>query len=572
MLLRRLGWALLFDKTSAADAEVVARMQMAAAIGAGLWILHPLFVSTTLYVVQREAMLPATFTLLGLLLWLAGRERFRSDRPLSGLVLITAGLVGCTILATLSKANGALLPLLVLIIEACLLRRLAPLPAPRNYTRAMLLLAALPATAILFYLAYVGWTGLTQGISDIRPWSLGQRLLTEPRVLMEYLRQLWLPRPFSSGLFNDQVEASTSLLQPASTLLSICTVAGLFIGAWLARKRFPLTSTAILFFFAGHLLESSTIALELQFEHRNYLPSILLFWPFAAWLCGFRTPPSHFIPSSHLVLKGGLAIALLSGLALMTHARASLWGDPQSQALLWAEINPRSPRAQANAASTEVAAQRPDLAIDRLKSALVDSPNEIQLSLGLLTAQCATGQLDTETLDAAANALATTRNSGGLLSNWFVRAIESSSRPTCPQLSLKAIENLVLAAGSNPYLQNRPGSLQDLQHLHGRIELARDNAGTALSHFNDALHQQVRIGLALQQAALLGATGYPELGLDHLHHYESISEQEIIPELGMPRLHSKVMRKQGYWNRELETLRKTLLEDCITKERAKNGH
>src|SRR3546814_19867519 len=56
------------------------RIDLAAAIGTGMWLLHPLFVSTTLYIVQREAMLPATFTLLGLLAWLHGRDRSEERR------------------------------------------------------------------------------------------------------------------------------------------------------------------------------------------------------------------------------------------------------------------------------------------------------------------------------------------------------------------------------------------------------------------------------------------------------------------------------------------------------------
>src|SRR3546814_10616348 len=71
------------------------------AIGAGMWLLHPLFVSTTLYIVQREAMLPATFTLLGLLAWLHGRARIASGDVWRGLVWIAAGLGGCTVLGVL---------------------------------------------------------------------------------------------------------------------------------------------------------------------------------------------------------------------------------------------------------------------------------------------------------------------------------------------------------------------------------------------------------------------------------------------------------------------------------------
>ncbi len=38
----------------------------------------------------------------------------------------------------------------------------------------------------------------------------------------------------------------------------------------------------------------------------------------------------------------------------MTHARAAVWGNQHTQALIWAQINPHSPRAQANAAQIEM--------------------------------------------------------------------------------------------------------------------------------------------------------------------------------------------------------------------------
>lgn len=565
-LLHRLGLILPWSKADIRNEAMVVRMRMAAVVGAGFWTLHPLLVSTTLYVVQREAMLPATFGLLGLLLWLKGRECFQAGRTLHGLAFTVLGLAGCTLTGTLSKANGALLPMLALVIEVVALGRLAPMPRPGPYRLTMLLFALLPSLLITYYLTQTAWTGLTVGISDIRPWSLGQRLLTQPRVLIDYLQQLWLPRPFSSGLFNDQVEPSTSLFAPASTLPATLTVFGLASGAWFARKRFPLAATAILFYFAGHLLESSTIPLELQFEHRNYLPSLLMFWPLASWLCGFRPTSSDYPPDRYALLKGALTITLLLGLAWMTHARASLWGDPQSQALLWAEINPRSVRAQAYAASIEVSAGRADLAAVRLKRALADSPHDVQLTLGLLTAQCATGRVDTGAQDAAATSLATTRNPGGLLASWFSRSIEASPHAPCQQMNLDTLERLVRAAESNPFLQARPGSMQDLGHIRGRIELARGNADAALLHFNEALDRQRRTGFALEQAALLGASGHTRHGLEHIRHYECSQLPEYVPEAGMPRVHAWLLRRQGYWTHELQVLKRTLQDDLAVSE------
>jgi tetratricopeptide (TPR) repeat protein len=42
-------------------------------------------------------------------------------------------------------------------------------------------------------------------------------------------------------------------------------------------KKYPLISFCIIFFFFNHIVEGSFIALELIFEHRNYLPAMLLF-------------------------------------------------------------------------------------------------------------------------------------------------------------------------------------------------------------------------------------------------------------------------------------------------------
>jgi len=76
---------------------VATRAAAAAVLGAGLWLLHPLLVSTTLYIVQREAMLPGTFMLLGLLGYFVGRGRVREGRR--SWVLLSGGLIiNCTVI------------------------------------------------------------------------------------------------------------------------------------------------------------------------------------------------------------------------------------------------------------------------------------------------------------------------------------------------------------------------------------------------------------------------------------------------------------------------------------------
>ena len=567
LLLRRLG-----QTFKHVDAR---RIDFAADLGAGMWLLHPLFVSTTLYIVQREAMLPATFTLAGLLLWLHGRNLLHRGYICSGSLWIAIGLGGCTLLGTLSKANGVLLPALALVVEYtffCTSSSASTSGGQSAYRWVMRIFAWIPTALVAGYLLEQGWSGITRGISSVRPWTLSQRLLTEPRVLMDYLELLWLPRPFTPGLLNDQVQASTSLWAPATTLPALLAVLGLIIGAWLLRRRWPALALAVLFYFVGQSLESSTVALELYFEHRNYLPAMLMFWPLALWLCGAHLTTNTSTATTEAVppdaadkAKLALAAVLLVGLGLMTHARASLWGNAHDQALMWAMLNPASARAQANAAATEMSAGSPALAVARLRPALVKAPDQVQLALNLFAAECQLGQINETTMAASRTALRTARDPGALLVSWFVRAMGQMAQPPCPQLTPQTITGLLDAAASNQFLITNPGRHQDIYYLRGRLALMQGNADAALNAFNQALEQQVRVSVALEQAALLGASGHPEQGLAHLDYYEAVGQHADIPSFGMPRVHAWVLERQQYWPKELARLRATLRDDAARK-------
>ena len=529
---------------------------------------------------QREAILPTFFTVCGLLLWLRGRNAFIRDQPGAGLVWLLLGLGGCTLLATLSKANGVLLPALALVIEGTWAGSVAPAPpvgpARRiTYSRAMRVLAGVPTTLVGGYLLYEGWLGMAHGISATRPWTLGERLLTEPRILLDYLSLLWLPRPFTPGLFNDSIVASTSLWSPGSTAPSLLAVLALIAGSFMLRRRLPAVALSLLFFFTGQLVESTTIPLELYFEHRNYLPALLMFWPLALWLCDvpqrFGKPEDpHGVPLGQfrwLAGKLALGVVLLLGLVCMTHARAALWGNTRDQALLWAKLNPQSPRAQVNAAQVEIKSGFPERAVRRLEPALQRAPDELQVALNLLAAHCKLGNLDPASSHAAILALRTTRNPGALLTNWFDRSIDQADKPPCPQFTFELIKQLLDAAMANPALASPGGPPQDLHYLTGRLALAQHRPDDALWNFNQALDQQVRPTVAFQQAALLGSAGYPRQALAHLAHYEHERTREVPPPFGMPRIHAWVLNRQQYWDKELARLRNTLVAD----ERALGG-
>ncbi|HET7649601.1 MAG TPA: tetratricopeptide repeat protein [Gammaproteobacteria bacterium] len=547
-----LAWLLLILGRQCDFEESHARW--AAIFGAGLWLLHPLFVSTTLYIVQREAMLPATFVLLGLTGYIRGRDRLLDGHVKRGATIAAISIGLATVLAVLSKANGALLPLLAFTLEATVLKKpSAHAKWALNWLRGVVLV--LPTCMLLGYLVHVTPWDLGT-IPTERPWSYGQRLLTEPRVLLDYLRLLWLPHPYTSGLFNDQIAASTDIFHPWTTLPALLAVILLPLAALAWRRRFPLIAAAILFYFAGQLLESSVIALELYYEHRNYLPALLMFWPLAAL---FVAPGKRLRPRVIAV------IAVVLMLAGMTHLRSTVWGNGTEQALLWAALNPNSDRAAADASQFEMHLGRAAEAEQRLRRIIPEHPDDPQLTMNLVSARCMQGSIDATDLALAAHSLQTTRKGTGLLFKWFRKAVNLAKSGSCAGFNFHSLRTLIDAAWKNPGIASVAGHRQDLFNIQGRLALAQGDVPMALYDFNAALHAEVRPEAALEQAAILGSAGFPCAGLAHLELFSSLRGKRARPRFGMARIHEWLLQRQGYWPHEIDHIRAQLLHDAKQK-------
>jgi tetratricopeptide (TPR) repeat protein len=494
--------------------------------------------------------------LIGMLGWMASREALLRGQTRRALVGMALSAWVCTALALLCKANGALLPLLLLLTEWIVLSR-RPMPSAetsRWHRRAVGAFLAVPGALVLAYLLYLLPHSFTATV-DARGWSVGQRLLTEPRVLVDYLRLLFIPHAHSSGLFNDAFPVSTSWTQPASTIPCMVLIVALIAAGFALRKRYPALALALLFYFTAQLMESGWIPLELYFEHRNYLPAMLLFWPIGLVLGK---------PGALRFLRVLAAATILAVLATLTHQRARLWGDGFRQAQVWAAINPDSARAQTNAALYDLQHDRPRLAAARLRLSIARHPDDLQIPVNLIGAECRLGKVQPATLAAAENALAKARVGGQVTFNWFGEAVDLASKKACTGLDFQALQVTLDAASRNPYWQSQPGRQQDLDHLQGQLDLAEGRPEAALRSFNHALKVAPKPGSALEQAAYLGSRGYPELGLEHLAYFAKLPPAPK-PALGMPRIHAWVLREQGWWPSEFAYLRKNLEEDAAAK-------
>ena len=254
--------------------NIPASRLLAILTGAG-WLLSPLLVSTVLYVVQRMAILAALFMLaacIAFFYWrislIGGRQRF--GRLL--LVILFAGL------ALFAKENAVVLLPILILMEAMWFQfrgeygRLVPWLR----TVSLVLIAAGSLTVLL--MLTLGWEGLA-GSYQARPFTIYERILTEARILWDYVGQLYWPDVVRMGLYHDDVVLSKRLLAPLSTLIAVLSWFGVLLGAVILLKwrwgRF--LSFAIAWFLVGHSAESTVFPLELYFEHRNYFPGVGLF-------------------------------------------------------------------------------------------------------------------------------------------------------------------------------------------------------------------------------------------------------------------------------------------------------
>jgi hypothetical protein len=184
----------------------------------------------------------------------------------------------------LSKETAALAGLYALFLEVCLLRCQA---CDQRDRRVLLAAHAALVLVVVLGMIYLCVKYANPDVYAIRWYDAGERVLTQFRALPLYLGQILLPTPDRMYFYYDDVVASSSLFAPMSTFYSAMLLFALLVSAVWLRRRLPLYSLGIAWFFAAHLLTSSPINLELVFEHRNYFALLGIILAAAALLCAF---------------------------------------------------------------------------------------------------------------------------------------------------------------------------------------------------------------------------------------------------------------------------------------------
>jgi len=241
-----------------------------ALLGVFFWALHPIQTQAVTYIVQRMASMSAMFYMIAFYCYLRMRlAEYYPRKVFLGFLVVLFWIAGI-----FSKENVVLLPLGILVYEVAFFRA-----SLVEYRKVLFFSAAtiVVSFVVLYFIAHTA--NVVELFLDpyrYRPFTMWERLITEPIILLRYLFLLICPIADFLTLESDIV-ASTGFLQPPVTLFANICVGGLVLFSIIYMRKQPLLCFALLFFFINHLVESSFIGLELYFEHRNYLPSIFLY-------------------------------------------------------------------------------------------------------------------------------------------------------------------------------------------------------------------------------------------------------------------------------------------------------
>ncbi|CAD9195827.1 tetratricopeptide repeat protein [Acinetobacter bohemicus] len=301
-----------------------------------IWLIHPLNLTSVLYVVQRMTSLSALFGLLALAIYCIWRTRI-----LTGLntVLALCGVALSLLASMLSKESGVLFIPLIYWVELIFFQA-KNLQFQPIYIKKIKLIHVLWGGVIVSGLVFLYLLPpyLNPANFARRDFSLLERLLTESRVIFYYLKMTFYPLLSDLSLYHDDFLISKSMTQPITTLYSLVGLLGISLTCIALVKKHPMLLFAWGWYVISQLLESTFISLELVHEHRNYFGII-----------GFIFIAVYYISQINnkkiqpfIYMLGAIYIA---NLAWTTWQRSEIWSNLVDHAAYEAAMHPQSDRA-----------------------------------------------------------------------------------------------------------------------------------------------------------------------------------------------------------------------------------
>lgn len=310
-----------------ADSKKTAVLTLISFSAALIWLVHPVQTNAVTYMCQRMTGMVAMFYMLCLLCYTRGRIRWRAGDKKCAAAFFAGCLIfgGCS---AASKENAGMLPVFILLYEWYFFQDLRDIRTYRTLSWILFGCIIFLAVAVM----YLGQDPIQTILSTYatREFTLPQRVLTEFRVIAYYLSLLIFPYPGRLHLDYDY-PLSYSLITPPTTIISMAMIIALLAAAVYLAKKDRLISFCILWFLGNLVIESSVAGIEIIFEHRLYLPSMMIFLMLT--LLVFRLVKSYRMSSMGLI-----AIAML--LSIWSFQRNIIW---KSDVSFWTDNAVKSP-------------------------------------------------------------------------------------------------------------------------------------------------------------------------------------------------------------------------------------
>lgn len=433
---------------------------------ASVWMVHPLLVSTVLYSVQRMAQLSTLFTLASMLCYCHIRSGNVENKFAK--IFYFVCIPAFAVLSILSKENGALLPIYLLLIE-WLIFKFDGLKKDSVMRLCFVLFSLLPIIlgGVFFVLKleqFIGFSGRTFGLLD--------RVYTQINVLVYYIKMMLFPIYSDFGLYHDDFQVYSTF--DSNTIISAVILVTILVASFVLRKKYAVISFGIFLFFSAHLLESTIFPLEMVFEHRNYLAlfGIVLSVAYALFsFCEKRVFIAVFM----------IIVCLFS---FVTYTRSDVWGDNEKLMATSVLNHPLSVRSRVELANVFFNKRMYSEGASQLVEASKLSSTNAGPEIHLLNLSCYTNINPSKYYASALEKLTNFHISPYSLSGINSLNMAKQSKK-CPKISLQDINGLIGAALNGKVKQGNSVNLRMLlaqnYYIGGLYDKSMDEFDVAFS-------------------------------------------------------------------------------------------
>jgi len=345
-------------------------------LGGLIFLLHPLNSECACYITARKDILCAIFYFAAFVCYI----RWRRNRSR----ICAAAVFPLFIAAFFAKEAALTLPFAILLWELLRHRK------PQKLARPLRILVPLIALSVLLTVLQLLFKNLSKVQEVSVAWwggSITSNMLTVPRLLLFYLRLVFVPYPLSADYSHNAFPASSGLLTPPTTLLALLSLAALIGFAFYAwRRRWFIPAFCILLFLGTLVPVSQIYPLPERLAERFlYLPLMAVAVGAAFVLQRLRRKHVAF---------GALA-AVLAACVAADFRRSRDWKDELTLFSAAADAYPNCARAHIVVGQELLARKKPKEALRHLKIAhqiLKTAPQDPWLYGLRQQSQCSTAE------------------------------------------------------------------------------------------------------------------------------------------------------------------------------------